>query len=157
MSMREEIHGVLMDGVEVKMPRYSQIQGRLWVGGLPAVQAPREFDFIINLNPGMNYLLHGPQIQVCNLMYDVKGIPSPMLCGKLVALAKSFLRQGPTLIHCREGLNRSPFIAALVLIENGMEPAAAVRLLKEKRHPRVFTNECYEQFLLQLEPGPKGS
>lgn len=37
------------------------------------------------------------------------------------------------LIRCQAGLSRSPFITALVLIRDGMEPEDAVKLIKEKR------------------------
>lgn len=150
MTIEHELQGVIVSGIEVKMPRYSQIEGGLWVGGLPPVAAPTQFDFIINLNPGMAYHLHRHQVQVCHLMYDERRLPDPKPIGWVVKIALGFLKSGPTLIHCREGLNRSPFIAALVLIEQGMTPAAAVQLLKEKRHAAIFSNDTYEKQLLSL-------
>ena len=150
MSIEHELQGVLAGGIEVKLPRYSQIEGRLWVGGMPSILAPREFDFIVNLNPGMPYHLHRHQVQVCHLMYDERKLPEAKLLERLVRLARGFIDMGPTLIHCREGLNRSPFIAGLVLIAQGMTPAAAVELLRAKRHTAIFSNETYERHLLEI-------
>lgn len=151
MTIEHELQGVIAGGIEVKMPRYSQIDGRLWVGGQPMVAAPHQFSFIINLNPSMPYHLHRHQVQVCHLMYDERNLPDAKACGWVVKIALGFLKAGPTLIHCREGLNRSPFMAGLVLIELGMTPAAAVQMLKAKRHAAIFSNDTYEKQLLSLD------
>lgn len=150
MTIEHELQGVIAGGIEVKMPRYSQIDGRLWVGGLPPVSAPTQFDFIINLNPGMTYALHKHQVQVCLLMYDERKLPDPEPLALVIKLAALFMKRGPTLIHCRDGLNRSPFIAALVLMGQGLAAAAAIKLLREKRHAAVFSNDTFERHLHDL-------
>jgi|SRR5882672_1244176 len=150
MTIEHELQGIIAGGIEVKMPRYSQIERRLWVGGMPPVSCPTQFDFIINLNPGMAYCIHRHQVQVCHLMYDERILPAEKPLGVILGMVMQFLARGMVLIHCRDGLNRSPYVAALILIGKGLAPASAIELLRAKRHPAIFSNDMYEKHLLSL-------
>ncbi len=56
--------------------------------------------------------------------------------------------KGKTLVHCQAGLNRSGLVAGLALVLDGMAPAAAVNLLREKRCDMVLCNETFRNWLL---------
>jgi protein-tyrosine phosphatase len=57
-------------------------------------------------------------------------------------------RRGPTLVHCTAGVNRSALIVAAALIQEGMDAAPAIALLRAKRGPDVLFNQNFERWLL---------
>ncbi|HEX2026221.1 MAG TPA: dual specificity protein phosphatase [Actinomycetota bacterium] len=57
------------------------------------------------------------------------------------------------LIHCHSGLNRASLLSGRTLIHRGMEPKEAVELIRERRSPDVLSNEVFERWLLEEEPG----
>lgn len=56
-------------------------------------------------------------------------------------------KDGPTLVHCQAGLNRSGLVAARALTLDGMNAADAIALLREKRSPAVLCNRSFESWL----------
>jgi Dual specificity phosphatase, catalytic domain len=52
------------------------------------------------------------------------------------------------LVRCQAGLNRSGYIAALMLIRSGMAPSDAVKLLRESRSRWVLFNDAFERAVL---------
>ncbi len=55
---------------------------------------------------------------------------------------------GPTLVHCQAGLNRSSLVVGRALMLGGMAPRAAVDLIREKRSPVCLSNPSFEKWLL---------
>lgn len=53
------------------------------------------------------------------------------------------------LIHCRAGLGRSGLVAARLLVESGLAPAAAIRAMRAARTGTIET-QAQEQYLLRL-------
>ena len=67
----------------------------------------------------------------------------PALCGDLLAL----VHQGSNvLVHCRGGLGRAGTVAALLAIETGMAPAAAIAAVRAVR-PGAIETAAQEAFL----------
>lgn len=54
---------------------------------------------------------------------------------------------GKVLIHCRGGLGRTGVVAALILVEAGIDPALAVELVREARPGAIETWEQYQYVL----------
>ena len=54
---------------------------------------------------------------------------------------------GPTLVHCQAGLNRSGLVAARALMLEGMSGSEAIALLREKRSSAVLCNPSFEEWL----------
>jgi protein-tyrosine phosphatase len=51
-------------------------------------------------------------------------------------------------ITCRQGINRSPLVAATFLVIRGFTPGEAIRQLRKKRKlPGVLTNPAFNGFL----------
>ena len=57
--------------------------------------------------------------------------------------------EGPTLVHCQAGLNRSSLIVARALIlAEQCTPQEAVDLLRRKRSPACLCNKAFEAWVL---------
>lgn len=57
------------------------------------------------------------------------------------------VENGPTLIHCQAGLNRSSLVAAVTLQKLGHPIEEAIALLRERRSPAVLCNSAFEEWL----------
>lgn len=145
----EMIHGITHNGVTVDVPRYSQIVGNFWVGGVPHTVLPSRFKYAVNLCPKVHYELLGNQVQVCAQLYDVGKVPDLKLLEHLAAIAWDFNADGTTLIHCHEGLNRAPLLLAFTLMtKHAWTAEQAISLMREKRHSEVLCNGTFERWLL---------
>ena len=60
------------------------------------------------------------------------------------------------LIHCRGGLGRTGLVAALVLVERGMEPWAAIRRVRAARPHAIETTE-QESYVLAWKGGRRST
>src|SRR6202158_141080 len=66
---------------------------------------------------------------------------------------RSILRNGfDVLVHCRGGLGRAGTIAARLLIELGMEPTTAIKMVRQARSPHAIETIAQEQFVYSLGP-----
>lgn len=135
-------------------PLISHIEDNLYMGGcLHNYQLPDEFAHVVSLYPWESYEL-GPNTDRIQIeMHDSGNVPSP---ATLLALAKYVnvcLDDGPTLVHCQAGLNRSGLVAARTLILRGYPPQKAIHVLRENRSLLVLCNQAFEQYLLTLEAG----
>lgn len=131
------------------VPFISHIDGNLWVGGCrDGLILPREIEHVVSLYPWETYrcpLMLKSHLEV--RMYD----SLDQAFGQVTAIASwvnSCLADGPTLVHCQAGLNRSNLVAATALVHQGMEPCEAIALLRAKRSPAVLCNPAFEQWLL---------
>lgn len=144
------LEGVTHAGELVRVPLYSQIEGNLWVGAAPRVQAPGHFGLIVNLAPAARYALHRHQFQICAEVYDAPELPDLAVLTRLCGIVTDYLSIGSVLIHCQHGINRSPLLAAMVMIRNYWPPASAIARLREKRCEAVLSNGTFERWLLSL-------
>ncbi len=67
----------------------------------------------------------------------------------IATLVNECREDGPTLVHCQAGLNRSSLIAATALILNGdvSSGGEAIDLLRERRSPAVLCNPAFASWL----------
>lgn len=135
-------------------PLISHIKDNLWVGGcIGGVQLDEDFHHVISLYPWEQYKL-GPNTNRFEFkLFDSSELESDINLNFIADLAAECVNEGKTLIHCQAGLNRSNLIAAKVLIGQGMEPADAIALLREKRSPMVLCNKVFEDYVLGVENG----
>ncbi len=145
------IEGLALQGYAwFRVPLVSRIDGNLWMGGCrDGVRLPDGFARVVSLWPQGRYHLGPATTRVEVSVADSEVVPP---AGLLVPLAEHVLthaRQGPTLVHCQAGLNRSGLVAALALILDGMLPAAAIDLLRQQRSPAVLCNPAFERWLLE--------
>lgn len=142
------IEGIAVHGdVPFSVPLVSHIRGNLWMGGHPG-PGVQGFRAVLNLFPwGRDYPADGVEMRLVR-MYDALEGPDAAQIEDLVDWVVERMAEGPVLIHCQAGLNRSGLVSAMVLVREGMEPSAAIALLREKRSPAVLCNPAFEAWVL---------
>ena len=141
------IHGNTLFDV----PFISHIEGNLYVGGCQdGLILPENIKHVVSLYPWERYELHDEADRIEIEMYDGDNDSNdPFLLARDKVLAA--LPDGPTLVHCQAGLNRSNVVAALVLMKLGRTAGGAISLLREKRSPAVLCNRDFEDWLRRQE------
>lgn len=128
----------------------TEILDDLWTGGCTnGLQLPQEIVHVVSLYPWETYVLHADVRSVLSVfMYDADTPPAETI-DRVARWVNECRRDGPTLVHCQAGLNRSALIAARALVLDGSDAAAAIKLLREKRSPAVLCNRAFEHWLLE--------
>jgi protein-tyrosine phosphatase len=134
------------------VPFISQITETLWTGGCTdGLVLPDHIEHVISLYPWESYTIrHEAKSVLAIRMYD--SLDQAM--GQVEAIAdwvNVCRADGPTLVHCQAGLNRSGLVAAMALIRGGMEAHEAILLLREKRSPAVLCNEAFQAWLFAYD------
>lgn len=134
----------------VDVPLISHVEGNLWQGGcIGGVLLPEDITHVISLYKWEQYKLHPHQERREITMYDHDAMPDIPQLHQLADLVNT-LRDIPgsqVLVHCQAGLNRSGLVTGLSLIKRGMEPQAAINLLRAKRCAMVLCNDVFERWL----------
>lgn len=138
---------------EIDVPYMTEMADNLWQGGCaPSLELPRFIEHVINLYPGVHYRTrHHLESDLRVRMYD----STEQELSGVVALAHwvNYCRtQGPTLVHCQAGLNRSSLIIGTALmLGDGMSAAEVIAHIREKRSPACLCNPSFEQFLHSID------
>ena len=150
------IEGFALDRDEpFEVPLVSHIAGNLWVGGcVPGVRLPAEVEHVVSLYAWGSYAIGPGTCRLRVAMSDHAAMPDLVVLDALASYVLDAVAQGPTLVHCQAGLNRSGLVAAYALVLDGMAPATAIRLLRQRRSPQVLCNPVFEAWLLALASGP---
>lgn len=139
------------------VPFISQIDGNLWQGGCATgLKLPHFIKHVVSLYPWEQYKIeHNVRSQLSVMMYD--SLEQSM--DQVDAIANwinTCVKDGPTLVHCQAGLNRSGLVAArsLMLREDDWpktyDAQEAIMLLRETRSPAVLCNPSFEEHLRSL-------
>src|SRR6266545_2823323 len=128
------------------VPFITHVEGNLYIGGCEdGLVLPEFIQHVISLYPWERYeVLHELRSFTEVRAYDDE--PDEALFERLAEWAAGYVEDGPTLIHCQAGLNRSGLLTAMVLIRQGRTVAEAVSLLREKRSPAVLCNRGFERW-----------
>lgn len=131
------------------VPYISQITDDLWTGGCTdGLVLPDEIAHVVSLYPWERYTVrHEVRSVLSVVMYDSEdqGFAQVDAIASWVNVCR---QDGPTLVHCQAGLNRSGLVAARALTLGGMSGAEAVALLRSKRSPAVLCNRSFEDWLV---------
>lgn len=149
------IEGITIQGdVPFDCPLVTQVEGNLWQGGCPAPRVPAYFGYVLNLYPWVTYAFApGTVIRPVKLLDSIHQALDVEQLTDLADWVNEAREKGPTLVHCQAGLNRSALVTGFALVRAGMEPDAAIALLREKRSPAVLCNPAFEAWLRDRVPG----
>jgi hypothetical protein len=128
--------------------------GRLYVSG-------RHFDALVLDELGVNTVLSAvepptwlatmPDMTALRCEFaDRENVrPDTALARTTTRAVAAAIRAGQgVLVHCQGGVNRSPYLASLVLIELGLTPEEAVKLLLSRHDRWIFTNDSLARAVL---------
>ena len=126
------IHGRTHFGREFDVEHQSHIDGNLWVGAFtPGAR-------VLDLRDEFPDSIEAP-------------VPADAI-DVLAERAESMMADGPVLICCTAGINRSPLVAARVLMRAGKTADEAIALLRERRGDIVLCNPTFETWLRGIAP-----
>lgn len=133
----------------IEVPVVSQIADNLWMGGvIDGHPLPEGIRHVISVHPWESWdIPETVDSYVMVKMADAAALPNYRVVDTLAQWVNVCRLHGPTLVHCQAGLNRSGLITAYALILEGMTPAAAIELLRDKRHPMVLFNSTFDGWL----------
>jgi protein-tyrosine phosphatase len=138
-------------GLLFNRPLITHIDGNLWMGGcLDGVRLPDHFTHVVSLHPWERFELPAGASRKHFWMYDSSAVD----VGTVAAATESALdgvANGPTLVHCQAGLNRSALVSSLVLVAGGRSVDQAIALLRSRRSPDVLSNRAFETWLRGLQ------
>ncbi len=121
------IHGRTHFGREFDVADWSQIDGDLYVGAC---------------GWGGNVL----DVRESFVDSIENEVPDTIIEG-LADQAERLMENGPVLICCTAGINRSPLVAARVLMRRGRTADEAISLLRARRGDIVLCNPTFEAWL----------
>lgn len=132
------------------VPFISHIEGNIWQGGCQTgLLLPHFFKSLVSLYPWERYKVT-QEIPLDNEVYvrmydsENQGFDQVELLAELV---NEFSKQGPVLVHCQAGLNRSSLVAGRALMLQGKTAKEAIELLRLKRSPACLCNKTFEKYL----------
>lgn len=133
------------------VPFISQIDETFWQGGCEnGLILPTEIEHLISLYPWEQYVVkHDLKSVLSVAMYDSldQGMDQVDAIARWINACRA---DGPTLVHCQAGLNRSGLVSARALMLEGASAGQAVLKLREKRSPAVLCNKSFVQWLYEL-------
>jgi protein-tyrosine phosphatase len=124
-------------------PRFSQIYGNLWMGGVPVIKAPSYFKTIINLAPDSRYMWEPYQIMVRVKMEDDQWLPPDRILRCVSEIAYKHSQVEPTLVHCVAGQNRSGLICALALRHLDLSADEVIETVRRARFKHCLNNKAF--------------
>lgn len=133
-------------------PIISNITGNLWQGGCEnGLLLPDELVHLVSLYPWEAYVLHDHvRSELTVTMYDSVDQEFDQVL-ELAEHVSRCMDDGPTLVHCQAGLNRSALVAVSALKLRGWTAREAIDLARAKRSPAVLCNPAFEAWLLRDE------
>lgn len=135
------------------VPFISQIEGNLWQGGCETgLILPHFFKHIISLYPWEQYKVnHNLRSSLSVVMYDSEEQGFEQV-DDIARWVKSCVEDGPTLVHCQAGLNRSSLVAARsMMVGSNMTAETAINKLRTARSPACLCNPSFEAYLRKFD------
>ena len=148
----QRMDGIARHGnVRFSVPFISQIEGNLWQGGCESgLQLPHFIEHVVSLYPWERYRISNRHPNIKSELYVRMYDSVDQSFDQVEELADYVNRrtlEGPTLVHCQAGLNRSSLVAALALTKRGASGAEAIALIREKRSPACLCNPAFFDFI----------
>lgn len=134
------------------VPFIQQITDNLWMGGCQkGLVLPQFFKHIISVYPWEQYTVkHEMESMLAYKLFDGPGNDLEVT-NDIARWVRACALNGPTLIHCQAGLNRSALITAKVLMLEGMSSSEAIARLRVVRSEAVLCNVEFEEHLRSID------
>jgi len=136
------------------IPLMSHVVDNLYVGGcIQDVNVEDHFSHIISLYPWERYAFDTMKTELHEFkMYDSHdGLDIETVEQASDVAVEALSGDGNVLIHCQAGINRSNLVAARTLMKAyDLSSADAIRILEEKRHRLVLSNQSFKDYILSL-------
>lgn len=137
--------------MQFDVPYMSQITDNLWMGGCdPLLVLPPNIKHVISLYPWAQYRTNhtvSSRLEVMMLDSEDQEIDYYTM-KRIVSWVRACEVDGPTLVHCQAGLNRSGLVVAAFLLDQGKSGEEAINMLREARSPAVLCNKSFEDWVL---------
>lgn len=149
---QERMRGVARHGnTPFDVPYISPIADNLWQGGCAdGFALPNDIVHVVSLYPWEQYKArHELRSVLSVVMYDSEdqGFAQVEAIASWVNACRD---DGPTLVHCQAGLNRSSLVAGRALMLAGLDADEAIWLLRHKRSTACLCNPAFERYLRSL-------
>jgi hypothetical protein len=111
-----------------------------------------EINCIVDLEGGIDPVVPQGELADVYLYWPILDGPLPdeRTLRTMARFVSGLLDSGyRVLVHCKAGKNRASLLSGRVMIERGIEPEEAVRLLRERRAPDVLRNQAFLDWLLR--------
>ena len=153
--MVQRFSGVAYHGdTPFDVPFISHIEGNLYQGGIDSslkLKLPHFFKHVISVYPWESYVIeHNLRSHLSVMMYD----STEQDTGQVDAIAdwvNACIADGPTLVHCQAGLNRSSLIVGRTLMFTGFTADEAIATIRNKRSSACLCNPAFEEYLRSLD------
>lgn len=137
----------VIDDDDYALPDRHEILPGLWLGCQPSTIEP-DLKYVLSLNGATSYGGKNYPNVVRAYFEDSLTLPDVGYLHALVDLGIALWKNGPTLVHCAAGMNRSGLIVGLMLVRNGNTAQAALELMRTKRSNGVLHNPTFRNYLL---------
>lgn len=142
--------------LEIDCPVLTEVAHNLYQGGCEdGLYLPEGIDYVVSLYKWEKYRVRKNQTvrgEITVTMYDDPD--RPIDSDTVVMLAEwvnKKRKEGPVLVHCQAGLNRSSLIVATALILEGWTAEEAILHLRSERSPAVLCNPAFVRWLHGFE------
>lgn len=139
-------------GTYCEVPYISEVlAGRLYIGGAwedSTMLLPQNIAHVVCVAPWFQFRIeHQLRSYLQAWLYD----STDQAAGMVPLLARhtwQCMQDGPTLVHCQAGINRSGLVAAAALIVGGTRADHAVQRIRQARSPGCLCNPAFERWVL---------
>lgn len=141
----------LMDDV----PLVSHVVDNLYVGGcIHGIDVEDHFSHIFSMYPWERYAFDTRKTELHEFkMYDSHdGLDIETVERASDSVVEALSDDGNVLVHCQAGINRSNLVAARALMKAyDLSSTDAIRLLEEKRHRLILSNQSFKDYVLSTD------
>lgn len=148
------IEGYAREGnVRISVPLITKFDDTLWQGGcIDDVSLNGQFKHVVSLYPWERYKLGNKLDSFLEVrLYDSGNVPEREQLLTVARWVNVCRNNGPVLVHCQAGLNRSGLVTGLALVLSGVKAADAIQQMRERRCSAVLCNKAFEQWLLNFK------
>lgn len=134
------------------VPFISHIEGNLYQGGCEdGLDLPEYIEHVVSLYPWERYREHSGVRSTLQMVMHDSTSQDLSVVDSLARWVIDRSKEGPVLVNCQAGLNRSGLVMARVLMLQGRGADEAIELIRTQRSEACLCNPAFEQWLRGLD------